>query len=435
MKKKTIGEKVGWMKYWQSSLVVILILVSACTSDAKVLTEDADKKSEETVVREPETKFGINIDRYTLKEGVVEEGWTLSHLLAPFGIDHTSIMKADAAGRDSLVGLKYIVAGKPFTAFIPKEDTLGKADFIVYESSITDYFIFDFTDSLSVKRFEKPIDIERKTIIGEIVKNSNLTETINQQTGNIALTGELAESIAGIFAWSIDFFKLQAGDRFKVIYEEKSVEGIPFGMGRVEAVVFEHWKTPNYAFYFALDSVHVEGYYDETGKEMKRPFLMAPVKFSRISSGFTSRRFHPVQKRYKAHLGTDYAAPTGTPIFSTADGTVIEATRSQFNGIYVKVRHNDVYMTQYLHMSRIEDGIRPGVRVKQGQTIGYVGSTGLATGPHVCYRFWKNGKQVDHRSQKLPKSEPLKEEVLPIYLESIKEVKEEMDNLSWGRKK
>ena len=155
---------------------------------------------------------------------------------------------------------------------------------------------------------------------------------------------------------------------------------------------------------------------------MRRPFLMAPVKYSRISSGFSGRRFHPVQKRWKAHLGTDYAAPKGTPIMSTANGTVVAASYTGGNGNYVKVKHNKTYTTQYLHMTRFAKGIYKGVYVEQGQTIGYVGSTGLATGPHVCYRFWKNGKQVDPLKQKLPAAKPMKEEIKPVYLNSITEM-------------
>jgi len=151
----------------------------------------------------------------------------------------------------------------------------------------------------------------------------------------------------------------------------------------------------------------VDEHYDETGKSLRKAFLIAPVEYKRISSSFSYRRFHPVQKRYKAHLGTDYAADTGTPIMATGDGVVTEARYGQYNGNYVKIRHNGTYTTQYLHMSKIKTGIRPGVPVKQGDIIGFVGSTGLASGPHVCYRFWKNGEQVDHRREKIPSVGPI----------------------------
>lgn len=429
MRKRTIGGKAGWMKYWLDKAFLAFFIFSltvACSGNREPIVQ-VDEVTEE--ILEEKTLFGYSLSEYDAVTEEVLAGWTLSHMLSPHGISGAEIYEADLKSRDSLVDLKYIVAGRSYTVFYPKNDTNNRAHYIVYESSIVDFVAFSFVDSVHVSKVNKPVTVELKTLTGKIEQNSNLTQAINDKTGNIALTGELAEAIAGIFAWSIDFFKLQVDDEFKVIYQEKNVEGVPYGIDRVEAVWFKHWNSSNYAFYFENDSIEkVEGYYDESGKEMKRPFLMAPVQYSRISSGFSANRFHPVQKRYKAHLGTDYAAPEGTPIFTTADGTVVEATRSQFNGIYVKVRHNDTYTTQYLHMSKIAEGIKTGTRVKQGQTIGYVGSTGLATGPHVCYRFWKNGKQVNHRAEKLPTTVPLKAEILPIYKTFIAPIKAELDS-------
>ena len=177
------------------------------------------------------------------------------------------------------------------------------------------------------------------------------------------------------------------------------------GIRRILAADFVHGGQHNLAYYFKNGDL--EGYFNGEGENLKKAFLQAPLKFSRISSGFNRKRFHPVLKRVKAHLGTDYAAPRGTPILAVGDGTISEATYKSNNGNYVKMRHNSVYETQYLHMSKIATGIKPGVRVKQGDVIGYVGSTGLATGPHVCFRFWKNGQQVDHRKQKMPPAEPI----------------------------
>jgi murein DD-endopeptidase MepM/ murein hydrolase activator NlpD len=233
------------------------------------------------------------------------------------------------------------------------------------------------------------------------------------------LDQELILSLADVYAWTIDFYHLQKGDAFKVIYTERLVEGKFVGIDRIIAAEFTHRKSPLRAYLFESDGT--DDYYDDEGNSLRKAFLRAPVKFSRISSRYSKKRFHPVQKRYKAHLGTDYAAPTGTPILATGDGVVIAATYTKSNGNYIKIRHNGTYTTQYLHMSKRKSKL--GDRVKQGDVIGYVGSTGLATGPHVCYRFWKNGKQVNPYKQKLPPSKP----VIPENMDAFMQLK---DNLS-----
>ena len=309
-----------------------------------------------------------------------------------------------------------------------KKDTAHHLLYCIYPKNEIEYVIFNFSDSVEVELKVKPHTIEERILSGEIVANSNLTVAINQQLKNINMTGEMAEEISGLFAWTIDFFKLHPGDKFKVIYNEKSVDGEPYDVGDIKYAYFKHQNNEFYSFFYVLDSAKNKvGVFDENGKEMKRQFLMAPVKYSRISSSFTNRRFHPVQRRWKSHLGTDYAAPKGTPIWSTADGYVIAAAYTRGNGNYVKVKHNDTYTTQYLHMTGFAAGIRKGVYVKQGQVIGFVGSTGLATGPHVCYRFWKNGKQINHRAEKFQPSTPMPDSLLQDYLKFIAPIKEKLD--------
>jgi murein DD-endopeptidase MepM/ murein hydrolase activator NlpD len=215
-----------------------------------------------------------------------------------------------------------------------------------------------------------------------------------------ALTMQLAD----VFQWSVDFYRIQKDDRFTVVYEERTVDGERYGQPRILGVRYKGGDVVKEAFRFASDSTHV-AYYDSEGNSLRKAFLKAPLKFSRMSSGFTQRRFHPVQKRFKAHLGTDYAAPYGTPILAVGDGVVEKAGWGAGNGNFVKIRHNGMYSTQYLHMRKVL--VKSGQRVSQGQTIGEVGSTGLATGPHVCYRFWKNGVQVDHRKEEMPSAEPV----------------------------
>lgn len=409
-------------------VLTVLSLVSCNNDNENSASKNKPPQKDSVEVTPPNIEYGFNLDSFQVYRDTIKSGQTLSHILSPHKVDQNTINISAAMGQDSTVNFKYVKPGREYLILSALGDTSKTAQVFIYDKNKVEYAVIDLRDSIDVQVKRRPTEVKEKMMTGEIVKNSNLTFAIQQQTEDYEMTAQLSESLAGVFAWSVDFFKLHPGDAFKMIYEEKSVEGVPYGVGDIKAAWFKHRGHEYYTFFYVVDSTKNEfGYYDENGKEAKRKFLMAPVKYSRISSGYTKRRYHPVQKRYKAHLGTDYAAPSGTPIYSTANGTVIAATRSKYNGIYVKVQHDDTYTTQYLHMSKIASGIKKGVLVKQGQVIGYVGSTGLATGPHVCYRFWVNGKQVDHRALKFPPSTPMKEEKLPEYLEYIEPIKEKLD--------
>ena len=211
------------------------------------------------------------------------------------------------------------------------------------------------------------------------------------------------------------------------------MDGQVVDIKNIEGAYFEHWSKGYYAIPFVTGEK--VGYFDEDGNSLRKTFLRAPLNFTRISSRYSPRRFHPVQKRYKAHLGTDYAAPKGTPIRTVGDGVVLEAGYRGGNGNYVKIRHNGNYATQYLHMSKIAKGIRPGKSVKQGQTIGFVGSTGLATGPHLCFRFWKNGRQIDALKVDLPSSEGISSAQMEHFQKARNAVKMQLDSLHFQREK
>ena len=217
-----------------------------------------------------------------------------------------------------------------------------------------------------------------------------------------------------IFAWQIDFFRINPGDHYEILYTEEIIDSVVVGISNVKAARFTHNEKDFYAF--SYNQGLGNDYFDENGKSLRKTFLRSPLNFYRKSSRYRKKRFHPVLKRYRDHLGTDYAAPRGTPIMTVADGKIIEARYGRNNGYFVKVKHNNIYSTQYLHMSKFAKGIKPGKNVRQGDIIGYVGSTGLATGPHVCYRFWRNGKQVDpYKQNDLPDGEPILAQHLSAY--------------------
>lgn len=298
----------------------------------------------------------------------------------------------------------------------------------VYQPNLTEYIVVKLADSLEAYTVQRKITIKEKALAGNIENN------LSVDAQAIGISQAATYQLGEIFDYTVDFFRLQKGDKFKIIYEERYVDdSICAGIEKVKAAYFEWEGKPFYAFNFTTDSLKgTNGFYDEKGNMMKRMFLQSPLDIFRITSKF-GMRFHPVLHRMKGHFGTDYAAPTGTPIRSTAAGTVIEAGFGSGNGNYVKVRHNNTYTTQYLHMSKIL--AKKGQSVSQGQVIGLVGSTGLATGPHVCYRFWKNGVQVDPLKEKLPDAVPIEESLKASYLNYIAPLKAQLDQLKVSEEK
>jgi len=366
--------------------------------------------------------FGIIIDSFEVVQSKIQKNEFLANILLPFNIEYVTIDALAKKSRD-IFDVRKIAVGKDYTILVSK-DTLRKAQYFIYQPNAIDYVVYDLRDTISIYKGQKEVATEIKTIGGEI--NSSLYMTLQEANVSPVLAVELSE----IFAWSIDFYRIQKGDWFKAIYEEKSVDGEVIGIGKVLSVEFNHFENSFFAFYF--DQGGADDYFDEEANSLRKAFLKSPLKFSRLSSRYTMRRFHPVQKRWKSHLGTDYAAPSGTPIMSTGDGVVIESAYKRANGNYVKVKHNSVYTTQYLHMSKRNSKV--GQRVKQGDIIGYVGSTGLATGPHVCYRFWKNGKQVDHLRQDFPSAEPIQKEYFEEFQTQMKAMQSQLDSVQLSNK-
>ena len=375
------------------------------------------------IAREPVYKFGLPVDSFDLVESVVERGESFGNILLNYGVDYAVIHKI-ASDFKEIFDVRYIRSGRPYSIFCEPGDSAKVARYMVYQPSEVEYYVFDLSaDSVNVEEGRKEVTVRVAETSGII--NSSLYESLVENGASPQLVIELST----MYAWSIDFFRIQKGDNYKIIYEQKFIDDTTYvGMGQIIAANFNHGDRDFYSFYYEKGEDYWD-YFDEKGNTLRKAFLKAPLKYSRISSRYSPRRFHPVLKRYKSHLGTDYAAPRGTPIMATADGQVIAASYTRGNGNYVKIRHNSTYTTQYLHMSKFARGMKAGKVVKQGDVIGYVGSTGLATGPHVCYRFWVNGTQVDPYKQELPEADPIKPEYRDEYMEVMQGLKKRLDKI------
>lgn len=402
-------------------VLVIIVSIFQCSFEDETL---ADVTIPEDTLPPPKLniEYGLNLDSFIVVEGRIKKNQVLSEILLKHHIPWPEIDKLDKKAKP-IFSLRKLNSGKNYTVLC-KKDSTEKAQYFIYEPNSISYVVYDLRGDMNVEIKKREIREVRREVAGVI--NSSLYQTLMDIKVSPALAMELSE----IYAWSIDFYRIQKGDRFKVIFKEQYVQDTRVGVGGVETALFEHRGELFYAFPFEQKD-HVD-YFDENAKSLRKAFLQSPLKYGRISSSFSRKRYHPVQKRWKAHLGTDYAAPKGTPILAVGDGTVSDARYKKFNGNYVKIKHNSTYTTQYLHMTGFAKGIKRGKFVRQGQVIGYVGSTGLATGPHVCFRFWKNGKQVNHRQEKLPPSLPVEKTLLPQF-ELVKDsLKKELDAIPYA---
>ena len=378
-------------------------------------------------VQPPIYKYGLNLSGFVVIDQKVEKNEAFSDIFLKHNVAYQTVSYLIRESKD-IFNCRKIRAGNKYTVLGANTDSGFVAKKIVYEENKLNYVVFDLDDSLSVRRGQNEVEHKHQEVAG--VVNGSLYETFD----NLNIPSDLAVRIADVFSCTIDFYKIQKGDKFKIIYDQDFVKGEPLSVGEVSAVEFTSGGKDYYAFYYQKDKSHGGEYFDENGNSMRKRFLKAPLKFFRITSKYSLNRFHPVAKEWRAHLGTDYAAAPGTPILATGDGIVEEAQFGVYNGNYVKIRHNGQYKTQYLHMSKIAAGMHPGTKVKQGEVIGYVGMTGLATGPHVCYRFWKDGQQVDPFKQKMQFSEPLPKKYKGDYMAKIAPFKTDIDKISYGTK-
>jgi murein DD-endopeptidase MepM/ murein hydrolase activator NlpD len=368
-------------------------------------------------------EFGFNLSDFVVKRDTIRSGDSFGAILDRYKIEYPQIFSIAEKARDTF-DIRRLQIGKPYTLLCSK-DSLERPKCFIYQPNMEEYVVISFQDSIHAYTSRKPIKYVEKTVTG--VLTSSISENLDKKGISPILTNMLAEQI---YAWTIDFTRLQKGDTFKVIYTDKYIDDTIYaGIENVKAAYFNHKKTPYYAFRFKTDSVkNIHEYYNDAAKDLRKAFLRAPVQFSRISSKYNlNRRIAYYGFALRPHKGTDFAAAIGTPILATANGTVIESRYKGGNGNYVKIRHNATYETQYLHMQRRK--VNVGQHVKQGDVIGWIGMTGNTGGPHVCYRFWKNGKQVDPLREKLSQSEPIKESLKPKFLEFIKPIKLQLDAL------
>ena len=384
--------------------------------------EKKSKPKPPLVVKEKIIKqFGYTLNDYHVVKDTVKSGDSFGTILEKNNLFYPQIYNIVQKAKQ-VYDVRKINIGKPYTILFSK-DSLKSPKLFVYQPNLIDYVLVSLTDSLWAEKKSKAVKLIEFEAEGTI--NSSLSETMEEKKLSPLLSNELSE----IYAWSIDFFRLEKGDNFKIIYTGKFVDDSTYvGLNRIHSAYFEHRKKPFYAIEFETDPKRgIFEYFDENGKNLRRAFLRSPVQFSRISSRYNLKRKIAYYGRVRPHLGTDFAAPVGTEIRATASGTVVKSGYTRGNGNYVTIKHNNTYSTQYLHMKK--RGVKKGQFVRQGDYIGTVGMTGNTSGPHVCYRFWKNGKQVDPLRQKLPEAKPISQDLKDKYLTYMKPVKKQLDSI------
>lgn len=374
-------------------------------------------------VPEPTLEFGIVTDSMMLLKDRIKPGENISGLLFAHGLTPLAVDKL-VKKCDGVFDLRRIKAGNHYTLMLSNDST-ARVQYFIYEDSPLSYVIFDLRDTLAVSFGEREVVVRTDSMTGEI--KSSLWNAMAGSSNGIAL----ATAMESIYGWSVDFFGLQPGDHFQLIYESLTVEEKPMGIGKILAASFTTSGKTYQAFYFDNDSMNVAAdYFDEKGQSLRRAFLKSPMKFSRISSRFSGNRYHPVLKIYRPHHGVDYAAPIGTPVFTIGAGTVSDAGFQRSGaGRYLKIRHNSTYTTVYMHLHGYAKGIKAGTRVNQGDLIGYVGRTGLATGPHLDFRVYKNGHPIDPLKMESPPAKPIPPALMNDYRKSIRERKTGLEKL------
>jgi murein DD-endopeptidase MepM/ murein hydrolase activator NlpD len=387
----------------QVVIAALLIVTFSCKNSTK--TNPGPVKSQSDSISANQTPapvyvYGIPSDSFDLIQGRIKQNGFLSEILLKHGITMQQIDQI-LKNSKSVFDVRSIRSGNDYILFCDK-DSNAKARYFVYQHDATTSFVFSFNDSLNITRFTKEIKREIKYSSGTI--QTSLWDAMM----NGGLHPSLAVALSDIFAWTVDFFGLQKGDNFKVIYEELFIDGKSLGFDKIYAAQFTRSGHSITAIPFIQDDK--ESFFDADGNSLRKAFLKAPLQFTRISSHFSAARMHPILKIIRPHYGVDYAAPVGTPVHAIGAGRIISATNEGGAGRMVKIQHNSVYATGYMHLSRFGEGVAAGKFVNQGDIIGYVGTSGLSTGPHLDFRFYKNGSPVDPLRVEAPPVEPVSAE-------------------------
>ena len=404
--------------HFKYPIILFLVFISCNDQENKIENEEPLYHENKNI------KYGFDFNKFFVTEKKIKRGDTFGSILESNGIDYPEVHNILQNIKNQVSVKKLNIGKKYFILF--SDDSIRRPEYFIYTNDITSFLYIKLKDSIYGKKVNKPIKIRELDARGVI--ESSLYETMISNGYNEQLSYYLSD----IYAWTIDFFRLQKGDRFKILYQEKFVDDtISIGISKILAASFEHKGKIIEAYEFKVDSVKgITDYFDDDAKNLRRAFLKAPVSFGRVSSRYNLKRKISFYGRVKPHKGTDFAAAVGTPIMTTADGRVIKSSYSKGNGNYVTVKHNNTYSTQYLHMRRRK--VKVGQYVKQGDVIGWVGMTGFTSGPHVCYRFWKNGIQVDPFKQKLPEAKPISSKLKSIFLDYKIPLKERLNCITFN---
>jgi hypothetical protein len=405
-------------------IVSVLIILTGVLYAFDVIRFGDNKTSmvnDTTEIEKKETLlYGLNTNNFNIESSVIEPDMYLSTLFEKYKVSNK--LQGILEKAQNVFDVKKIKRDQSYTVFF-KKDTSRTVEYIVYEKDKSNFVVFDLRDTLNVYLGRKKVDILIKETGGVI--HSNLWFAME----DAGVKPIMAIALSDIFAWSVDFYGLQKNDKFKMIYEEKFVNDSSIGYGKIFAAYFEHFGDTIYAIPFNQDTL--VSFYDQKGNSLKKAFLKAPLNFSRISSHFTHARMHPILKYVRPHLAVDYAAPSGTPVVALGDGTVIHAAYSGGAGNYIKIKHNSMYTTGYMHLKGFGPDIHVGARVRQGQLIGYVGSTGLSTGPHLDFRVWKNGEHIDPLKLESPPVSPIKSENKTNFEKALNVYKDWLDKIEY----